>query len=335
MSKFYKKYKEDRLICTLCQHYCKIKEGKVGICGVNKNIGDSIECLVYGYPSAMNIDPIEKKPLYHFLPSSKSFSIGTVGCNFHCPFCQNWSISQTHNIDKSNYYSPQLIVKLAKENECESISYTYNEPTIFYPYARDIALEAQKFGIKNVFVSNGFESSEVINDMRGIIDAANIDLKSFDHKYYQKELGGNLDKILENLKLFVENGIWIEITTLIIPTKNDSDEELTKIAHFIADELGKDVPWHISAFHPDYKQQNLPATSLQILQRAYKIGKNAGLKYIYMGNIGHENPTICPKCGEILIQRDHFFVQKNYLIDGCCPSCHNKIAGIFKKKGFK
>ena len=183
---FYKPYKETKLICTLCQHYCKIKEGKTGICGVNQNVGDKIECLVYGYPSAINVDPIEKKPLYHFLPGTKSFSLGTVGCNFHCSFCQNWSISQTHDIDKSRYFSPEQIVQLAIDNGCESIAYTYNEPTIFYPYARDIAVLAQKSGLKNVFVSNGFESSELIDDMKGIIDAVNIDLKSFDPKYYKR-----------------------------------------------------------------------------------------------------------------------------------------------------
>lgn len=318
MGQFYKPYKEGTLICTLCQHYCKIKEGKTGICGVNENVGDKIECLVYGYPSAMHVDPIEKKPLYHFLPNSKSFSIGTVGCNFHCSFCQNWTISQTHNIDKSRYFSPQDIIALALQNDCKSIAYTYNEPTIFYPYARDIALEAKKVGLKNVFVSNGFESSEVIDDMVGIIDAANIDLKSYDAKYYQKKLGGNLDKVLENLKHFVKNGIWVEVTTLIVPTQNDSDEELEKIADFIAKELGVHVPWHISAFHPDYKENNLPATSIETLKRAYAIGKEKGLHYVYMGNVGARVQTLCPEC-DTTIDR----------IRGECQNCKRKIEGIY------
>ena len=318
MSYFYKPYKEGTLICTLCQHYCKIKEGKTGICGVNKNSGEKIECLVYGYPSAMHVDPIEKKPLYHFLPFSKAFSLGTVGCNFHCSFCQNWTISQTHNIDKSRYFSPEDIVSLALQNDCQSIAYTYNEPTIFYPYARDIALEAKKRGLKNVFVSNGFESAEVIDDMVGIIDAANIDLKSFDAKYYQKKLGGNLDKILENLKHFVRNGIWVEVTTLIVPTQNDSDEELGKIARFIAQELGVHVPWHISAFHPDYKENDIPSTSIETLERAYEIGKAQGLQYVYKGNIGERIETICPNCGAN-VDRVH----------GICPQCNRKIEGIY------
>lgn len=324
-------YKEEngKLTCLLCHHHCKLKSGQTGICGVNKNTGEKVECLVYGYPAAIHIDPIEKKPLYHFLPGSRSFSIGTVGCNFKCPFCQNWGISQEHNINKNRYYSPKELANLAYENNCESIAYTYNEPTIFYPYAKDIALEAKKFGIKNIYVSNGFESTEVINDMKGIIDAANIDLKSFNAKYYKKELGGRLDKILENLKLFIKNDIWIEITTLIVPTKNDSEEELRAIASFIANELGTHIPWHISAFHPDYKQMDLPQTSFSTLQKAYNIGKHYGLKYVYIGNIGYENPTICPNCGEELIDREYFDIIRNNLKNGKCPKCYIKLDGIF------
>lgn len=328
--KFYKPTdKGERLTCILCQHYCKIKEGQTGICGVNKNVGDKIECLVYGYPSAMNIDPIEKKPLYHFLPGTKAFSFGTVGCNFHCPFCQNWNISQTHDIDTSHYFSPERMVQLALEYDCRSIAYTYNEPTIFYPYARDIALEAQKHGLKNVFVSNGFESSEVIDDMKGIMDAVNADLKSFDPKYYKKELGGNLENILENLKHFMANGIWLEVTTLIVPTQNDSDEELEKIAEFIAKELGVDVPWHITAFHPDYKELDLPPTSVNTLKRAYDIGKKHGLNYIYIGNANFETPTRCPSCDEVLIERDYFRHTQNHLKGSQCPKCGTTIAGVF------
>ena len=326
---FYKPYKETKLVCTLCQHYCKIKEGKTGICGVNKNVGEKIECLVYGYPSAINVDPVEKKPLYHFLPGTKIFSLGTVGCNFHCSFCQNWGISQSKNIDTSTYFSPERIVELALEHECKSIAYTYNEPTIFYPYARDIALEAQKFGLKNVFVSNGFESSEVIDDMKGIIDAANIDLKSYDPKYYKKNLGGNLDKVLENLKHFVKNGIWVEVTTLIVPTQNDSDEELNSIASFIANELGKNVPWHVTAFHPDYKELELPPTSIDTLKRAYDIGKSYGLNYVYMGNVAQEIPTTCPSCGAILVKRDYFRNTTSYLHGAHCSKCNAVIPGVY------
>jgi len=326
---FYKPYKETKMVCTLCQHYCKIKEGNTGICGVNKNIGDEIECLVYGYPSAMNIDPIEKKPLYHFLPGTNILSIGTVGCNFRCSFCQNWSLSQEHEVDRSRYYSPEEIVQLAIKYECPSIAYTYNEPTIFYPYARDISLEGKKHGIKSVYVSNGFESDEVIEDMEGIIDAINIDLKSFDPKYYKKSLGGNLDKVLENIRRFSKKNIWMEITTLIVPTKNDSDDEINKIASFIANEAGLEVPWHISAFHPDYKDLDLPRTSIESLKRAYEIGKSHGLKYVYMGNIAHQTPTTCPNCNSSLIQRDYYSPTISSLDGSKCPHCGTVIAGVF------
>ncbi|RLA82829.1 MAG: AmmeMemoRadiSam system radical SAM enzyme [Epsilonproteobacteria bacterium] len=286
--KFYKQNSTDtkKITCLLCGHYCNIKEGNVGICKVNKNTGDKIECLVYGYPNAMNIDPIEKKPLYHFLPNTKTFSIGTVGCNFKCSFCQNWQLSQSHNIDKSQYYSPEDIVKLALHYKCESISYTYNEPTIFFPYIIDIAILAHKNGLKNIMVTNGFESKEVSQQMVGLIDAVNVDLKSFDDKYYKKNLGGKLDVVLENLKYYVTNGIHTEITTLIVPTHNDNMEEIIQIVSFIANELGTDIPWHISAFHPDYKELELPRTPLDSLKKAEQIGKDYGLKYIYLGNTG-------------------------------------------------
>ncbi len=329
MGSFYKSYKDNRLICTLCQHYCKIKQNSEGICGVNRNIGSAVECLVYGYPSAVAVDPIEKKPLYHFLPNTKAFSIGTVGCNFRCPFCQNWRISQTSNIDKSRYFSPKEIVKLALEYNSDSIAYTYNEPTIFYPYARDISIEAKKSGIKNIFVTNGYESKEVILDMQGLIDGANIDLKSFNRDYYRRELGADLNQLLDSIKLFREVGIWIEITTLIIPTKNDSRGELENIATFIADELGKDVPWHISAFSPNYKQKSLPRTSVESLKMAYEIGKEAGLYYIYVGNANFDNKTECPKCNTTLIERGFFSVTKCNLDDGRCIKCGYKLDGVF------
>lgn len=326
----YYKVNDNSITCLLCQHYCKIKEGKVGICGINKNTGNKIECLVYGYPAALNIDPVEKKPLYHFLPDTKTFSLGTVGCNFACSFCQNHGISQEHHVNKSHYYSPQHIVDLAIQNNCDSISYTYNEPTIFYPYAKDIALLAKQKGLKNVFVSNGFESTEVIEDMAGIIDAANIDLKSFDEKYYKRSLHGNLNKIIENLKLFKQKGIWIEVTTLIIPTINDSIEELTKIAQFISNELGNDTPWHLSAFHPDYKELDLPSTPMKTLQQAYDIGKESGLHHVYIGNAMIDNPTHCTNCGYEVLNRNRFSITKNKLKNGnLCPKCNTPLQGVF------
>lgn len=321
---------KDRLVCNICSYYCKLKLQQTGICGVNKNIGEKIECLVYGYISALNIDPIEKKPLYHFLPSSKSLSLGTVGCNFRCSFCQNWQISQTNNINKNNYFSPKDIVNIAIQKECESISYTYNEPTIFYPYAKDIAVLAKEFSIKSVFVSNGFESKEVIEDFKGVIDAINVDLKSFDEKYYKKSLGGDLNIVCDNLIRLKKNDIHLEITTLIVPTKNDSAQELEKIVKFIKENLGVDTPWHISAFHPDYKELDINRTSNESLQMAFDIAKSYGLNYVYRGNSNFRNETFCKNCGEVLISREYFNVLENSLKNGCCPKCDTKIYGVFK-----
>lgn len=326
---FYFKENKKKKVCLLCHHYCHLQLHQVGICGVNKNVGNKIECLVYGHLSALNIDPIEKKPLYHFLPQSKSLSLGTIGCNFRCPFCQNWEISQEKKIDTRHYTSAQTIVQMALENSCESISYTYNEPTVFYPFAKDIALEAKKHNIKNVYVSNGFESQEVIEDMEGVMDAINVDLKCFNETYYKK-LGGRLEVVLANLKELAKRNIWLEITTLIIPTKNDSKEELTLIAQFIKEQLGQNVPWHISAFHPNFKEKDIPPTSYETLKMAYEIGKSEGLNYVYIGNIGFLNQTLCKKCSEVLIERKSFNTTQNRSENGICSNCQERLEGVFE-----
>lgn len=326
---YFKEHK-DRLVCLLCSYYCKLQEEQTGICGVNKNIGNKIECLSYGYLAALNIDPIEKKPLYHFLPNTKSLSLGTVGCNFRCNFCQNWQISQEKIVNKNNKFSVDDIVNLAKQKKCKSISYTYNEPTIFYPFAKDIALKAKEYDIKSVFVSNGFESKEVIADMKDVIDALNIDLKSFDKHYYKKVLGGKLDVILDNLISFKKNDIHLEITTLIVPSKNDSFEELQNIVRFIKENLGVDTPWHISAFHPDFKELDNIRTPDTTLSLAYDIAKNEGLNYVYRGNSNFENSTYCKSCGEVLIKRRYFEVLDYKVENEACPKCKTKIDGVFK-----
>lgn len=326
---YYKKHKNGRLTCLLCSYYCSLKEGQVGICGVNKREENSIKCLVYGYVDALNIDPIEKKPLYHFFPNTKSLSLGTVGCNFKCDFCQNWQLSQNKNYSKSNFLSPDDIVALALKHNSKSISFTYNEPTIFYPYAKDIALKAKKYNIKSIFVSNGFESKEVVEDMVGIIDAINVDLKSFNHAYYKKSLGGNLDVVLENLINFVNFGLHVEVTTLIVPTQNDDKKETEQIIDFIKNSLGINTPWHISAFHPNYKRLELPSTSKETLINIYNRAKQKGLNYVYMGNIGIENPTLCPTCKKTLIERKYFGVSKNILKNSTCPKCKTPIQGVY------
>jgi pyruvate formate lyase activating enzyme len=326
----YYKQDGDKLVCLLCGHYCKLKEGQAGICGVNARRGDKVKNLVYGKVAAINIDPIEKKPLYHFLPASTSLSIGTVGCNFKCPFCQNWGISQTHDFSRSREASPQALVNAALQRGCQSISYTYNEPTIFYPYAKDTALLAREHGINNVFVSNGFESKEVVRDMRGVIDACNIDLKSFNAPYYKKELKGGLQKVLDTLVGLKEQGILVEVTTLLVPGSNDSEGELKEIASFIANEMDPSTPWHISAFHPDYKMtEGIERTSMASLQKAFKIGEDAGLKYIYIGNTTIDKHTYCPDCHTSVIKRNGFRVLENNLVDGKCPKCSREIEGVW------
>ncbi len=320
----------DRIVCHLCRHYCTLAQGQAGMCHVEKNVGGHLECLVYGHPVAVHIDPVEKKPLFHFLPRTRSFSLGTVGCNFRCPFCQNWEISQSADIDGSISLSPENAVRIAQEEGCASISYTYNEPTVWYPYARDIGTLAKQRGLRNVFVTNGFESEEVCRDMPLWLDAANVDLKSFDSAYHKKTLKASLEGIQETLKLLVASGIWVEVTTLIVPGHNDGEAELRAIARFIADELGPHVPWHISAFHPDYKMLDTPRTSLELMERAYAWGKEAGLYYVYLGNVPVPVQTRCPACDTVLIERYGFETTRFALNEGHCPTCNREIEGVWK-----
>jgi len=326
----YYKEKNAKIVCELCQHHCKLIEGSVGICGIEKNVDGRLVNLTYGKPSALAIDPIEKKPLNHFLPSSDILSLGTVGCNFHCPFCQNYDISQTRSVESTKYISPEQIVQIAIEHNTPSIAYTYNEPTVFYPFAYDIGQIAKENGLKNVFVSSGYQSEALIEDMRSWVDAINVDLKSFNPNYYKKSLKTKLSGVLESLKHFSKTNIWLEVTTLVIEGINDSDEELTNIAEFIAGELGTHVPWHISAFHPDYKMLDTPYTSAQTLKRAYTIGKRAGLQFVYEGNTNVPAKTKCPQCDTLLLERHHFKTTTNSLISGGhCPTCNRKLEGVF------
>jgi len=327
---YYTPKENGKIVCNLCRHNCKLKEGQVGICGVNQNANGKLKTLVYGHPIALHVDPVEKKPLYHFLPGSQVLSFGTVGCNFKCPFCQNWDISQSKEINENIDVSPAQMVQLAIEQGADSIAYTYNEPTIFYPYAKDIGVLAKEKGLKNIFVSNGFESAEMVDDMAGWVDGANIDLKSWDDTYYKKVLKGGLEEVKDTLRRMVRNGIWVEVTTLLIEGDNDSDRDLQEMASFIADELGTYVPWHLSAFHPDYKMKDHDATHLETLLRAKRIGEEAGLKYIYLGNVPVESPTLCPGCHEKVIARRGYGYIRNHLIEGKCPHCGEYIEGVWR-----
>ncbi len=327
---YYRKVKaKEKITCLLCRHYCQLKEGQVGVCGVNKNANGKLKNLVYGHPIALHVDPVEKKPLYHLLPGTTALSFGTVGCNFKCPFCQNWDISQTSKVNESIEVSPEQMVQLALENGSSSIAYTYNEPTIFYPYAKDIGVIAREKGLKNIFVSNGFETPEIIEDMPSWLDAANIDLKSWDEAYYKKVLKGGLEAIKDTLRRMVDAGIWVEVTTLLIEGENDSNEDLKAMANFIANDLGRHVPWHLSAFHPDYKMKDHKWTGIETLKRASDIAKKAGLYYVYMGNVAVHGDTYCPDCGALLIDRAGYSVTINNLAEGHCSKCNRAIEGIW------
>ncbi|MFH0701508.1 MAG: AmmeMemoRadiSam system radical SAM enzyme [Candidatus Woesearchaeota archaeon] len=313
-----------KLRCLACYHKCLIAEGKRGICGVRENQGGKLVLLVHSKVSAKHVDPIEKKPLYHFLPGTQVYSIGTVGCNLHCGFCQNWQMSQERKI-LGEELTPEQVKKEAAPYM--SIAYTYNEPTIFIEYAKDIAeITVDK---RHIFITNGYFSEEALLEMN-FVDALNIDLKSFSDEFYQKTCGAKLIPILESIKRCVDQGKWVEITTLLIPGENDSEEELKRIARFIA-LVDKEIPWHISAFHPDYKMTNKPDTSFISLLKAHEIGREAGLAYIYLGNISDENysSTFCPKCQKMLIRRNGYNVKIEGLKNGKCMYCHYPIKGVW------
>jgi len=328
----YEKLKNKKVRCNLCPHHCVIEEAKRGICGVKENKEGTLYSLVYGRAVASGVDPIEKKPFFHFFPGSYAFSIATVGCNFSCLFCQNADISQFPKEKKEiigEFLPPEEIVSYAKRNKCKSISYTYTEPTIFFEYAYETAKIAHQQGIKNNFVTNGFISKEAIKLISPYLDAANVDLKSFGDDFYKKFCGARLQPVLDSLKLMKELGIWVEVTTLIIPTLNDSAEELKSIAEFILG-LGQETPWHISRFYPHYKMADLPPTPVETLHKAREIGKKVGLNYVYSGNVpGDEGEnTFCPHCGKKVISRYGFQTLKNYIKEGNCPYCGTKIAGV-------
>ncbi|HUU41279.1 MAG TPA: AmmeMemoRadiSam system radical SAM enzyme [Desulfatiglandales bacterium] len=329
----YEKISENKTKCNLCNHRCIIKEGYYGICGVRQNIAGTLFSMVYEKIVATNIDPIEKKPLFHFLPGSKSYSIATVGCNFRCKHCQNSDISQFPRDKKQDIVGyraePEQIVEEAAGSGCKSISYTYTEPTIFFELAYEISKLAHLKGIKNVFVSNGFMTPEALKEISPYLDGINIDLKAITENFYKDICGARLEPVLENIKLAKKLGIWIEITTLIIPTLNDSQDELRHAAEFIKN-VDSNIPWHISQFYPTYILTQLPRTPLETLHMAREIGIEAGLHYVYEGNVpgrGNEN-TYSYKCGELLIERWGYTIKKNIISSGHCPYCKSSIAGV-------
>lgn len=317
---FYKKKRGKKVRCRLCSHFCLIEEGKTGICRVRKNVGGELHSLVYGRSVAMNIDPVEKKPLYHFMPGTSTFSLGTLGCNFHCLNCHNYQISQAEIDTDVEITSPREIVEMAKSSGCSSISYTYNEPTVFTEYALDTMKLAREDGLANVWVSNGYMSEEALNRVIPYLDAINVDLKSMDDNIYQTVCGGRLRPILNNLKKIKKAGVHLEITTLMIPELTDDKQMLKKIAKFIAGKLGKETPWHISRFSPEisWKLKDTSSTNEWKMETAHKLGKNAGLKFVYSPFI--EEDTRCPKCGEVNVKRFRFDAERLDK-DGKCRQC--------------
>jgi pyruvate formate lyase activating enzyme len=332
----YKKLKNKVVECTACNHFCKIAPDKCGICGIRQNKNGDLYSLVYGLTSGTQVDPIEKKPLFHFMPNSQVYSIGTIGCNFACAFCQNAWMSQSpkdKNIPLPTLYelSPKEIVKTCLNNNIKIIGYTYNEPAIFFEYAYDTAKLAHKEGIKNVWVSNGYASKKSIDKIAPYLDAINIDLKSFSEKFYQNICKAKLQPVLDNIKYYFSKGVWVEVTTLIIPGENDSSKELDQTAQFISS-VSKSIPWHVTAFSPTYKMQDRARTPESKLKKAYSIGINEGLEYVYAGNVFGEDlhSTYCPKCQEILIKRDWGYTKITNLKSGKCRKCGKKIKGIWK-----
>jgi len=329
----YQKLGNNSVRCDLCAHRCVVHDGKAGICKVRENINGILYTKVYGRTIAQHIDPIEKKPLYHFYPGSKAYSIATPGCNFHCLFCQNWDISQLTGTGfqaSGEEATPEQIVQDTEQTGCKSIAFTYTEPTIFFEYSYDIARLAHDTGVKNIYVSNGYMTSEMLEMIAPYLDAINIDLKAFQDKTYRRVMGARLQPVLDNLKKIKQMGIWLEVTSLIIPGINDDPKEIRGIANFIAIELGKDVPWHLSRFYPAYKMNDVPPTPLKSLQATKEIGLETGLNYVYIDNVESidDSETKCPQCDSILIKRSHFGVIQNNIKNGQCPECNLKIAGV-------
>lgn len=329
----YEKEPESRTRCGLCSHRCLIGPGTRGICGVRENREGTLFSLVYGALVAENVDPIEKKPLFHFLPGSRSYSIATVGCNFRCAFCQNHEISQTpRERDRvaGQPGTPAQVVENALECGAKSISYTFTEPTVYFEFALDTARIARAKGLRNVFVTNGYMTGEMLQLIAPLLDAANVDLKAFSDEFYRKLCGGTLGPVLESLRMMKDLGIWVEVTTLLIPHFNDSEAEIRQIAAFVAS-LGTETPWHIGRFFPRYRMATEPPTPAAAILEAAQIGHTSGLKYVYGGNIPGDTGenTFCFHCGHLLIGRYGFSVKRLDLEKSACPHCGTPLEGIF------
>lgn len=329
----YDKLAEDQVKCRLCRHGCRIRDGKRGICFVRENRCGTLFSLVYDKVISANVDPIEKKPLFHVEPGSRSFSIATPGCNFRCSFCQNYSISQMARDAgriEGESVAPARLAEIAVARACTSIAYTYTEPTIYYELARDTMVEAKKKGLLNVFVTNGYMTRDMLDDCKGLLDAANVDLKAFNDHFYKKYCKARRSGVMDTLRYMKHLGIWVEVTTLLIPGLNDNVNEVKALAEFIRKDLGPETPWHVSRFFPNYLETGIPPTDAQALVKVRQIGLDAGLHYVYTGNLPWEagEKTTCPGCSEVLIQRSGYTITRNSIKDGHCPKCGYAVEGI-------
>ncbi len=330
-AQFYTQLENDYIRCDLCPNLCILKDNQRGICRVRQNIKGKLYSLVYNKVIAINVDPIEKKPLYHFFPGSRVLSIATAGCNLNCIFCQNWTISQATPEEAQTYYLPPAsIIEMAKENNCESIAFTYTEPTVFYEYMYDIASLAKKEGIKTVWVTCGYINEEPLKKLCSVIDAANIDLKGFSENFYAEYTSGSLDPVLTTLKIVNREGIHFEITNLIIPGANDDIDMIGSMCDWIINNLGTEHPLHFSRFYPNYKLSNRIPTPIAMLDKAAQTAAEKGIKYVYIGNVENKNEdTYCPNCQKLIVDRQGFKIIENNIIDNHCGFCGYEIIGHF------
>jgi len=336
-TKYWHLLDDGRVQCDLCPRECKLHEGQQGLCFVRANQNNELVLTTYGRSSGFCIDPIEKKPLNHFLPGTPVFSFGTAGCNLACKFCQNWDISKSREMDTlADSASPEMIAKTAAEYDCKSVAFTYNDPVIFHEYAIDVAKACREKDIKTVAVTAGYISPEPRIEFFQWMDAANVDLKAFTERFYHKITGSHLEPVLDTLKYIKhETDCWLETTTLIIPGENDSEKELTEMCEWVVENLGPDMPMHFSAFHPDFKMMDTPSTPAATLTMARDIAMKAGVRYAYVGNVHNRDAdsTWCHQCGELLIERDWYELGKwNLNEEGCCKKCGTKVAGVFEAK---
>ncbi len=322
-----------RVQCLLCPHACVLEEGQRGTCRVRMNLDGELVSLVYGRPVSAHVDPVEKKPVYHYLPGTKTFSIATAGCNLGCEFCQNWEISQAAPEDVPPYrMEPDEVISRAKETGCSSVAYTYTEPIVFYEYMEDTARLARDEGMGNIMVTAGYINEGPLRELAPLIDAANVDLKSIRDDYYRSVCYGTVGPVLNTLEVLADMGVWLEVTNLVVPGLNDSEDDLGELCSWIADNLGPDVPLHFSRFFPTYRMTDRPPTPLEMLDRAGEIASGAGLRYVYVGNVvtREGDDTFCPECGRAVVRRDRFRIAENRIEEGRCAGCGREIPGVWQ-----